>query len=612
MTAPLISDAYRALNANLHAERADYGRRGHAWADAVRDLCRQAGTTDVLDYGCGKATLRDALSELDVHCYDPAIAQHSADPAPADVLVCVDVLEHIEPENVDNVIAHLASKTRKLALLSIACREAAKTLADGRNAHLSVHDPMWWARRITQRFDLRTASTKGSTFTVVAAPKEKPYAYKKEKPAQGIIPMPWVTVAAIQAQCTHAGSWPASALNTSAFEAAMSAGDYPTAAVFLRRALAIDPDDEYSLNNLATCMKHMGRDEEALRLYHRLLERRPDFHMANNNVSRLYLRKGDFKRGWHYYRWRLKSARPSEQMPRDQLKGRLLDTIPDPTLEDVRRKGIYLAPEQGIGDELFFLRWVPELIRKARPARIWYCPTPKLRPLVKRAGWPLTVAPEDAFWTPSDTPVLPLGCLPRWMGHERLEDVPAPLPLRARKRWWRWLLQPPVQRPAGVRRWIGVTWRAGVEGSRHRGGLFKEIPPALLGEALKPVQDAEFCVLQRGLRREEYDAFREAVGPSRVQLVKTEAWPPGVELEYLLRLMADLDDYVSVSNTNVYLRLALGLKGRAMIGHPAEWRWLDGPGDSAFFPGFRVYREEVRRGWGPALNHLTSDLLLHP
>ena len=609
----LISDEYRALNAELHREREDYGRRGHAWAEHVRDLCRQVGSKDVLDYGCGKATLAAHCTDLDVHCYDPAIPQHSADPAPADVVICVDVIEHIEPENVNNVIAHIASKTRRIALLSVACRPAAKVLADGRNAHLSVHDPLWWSRVICQQFDLVKTGTHGNTFSMVVKPKAKPHTYVKEKPQPSVIPMPWVTVAAIQEQCKHAGSWPASALNTSGFEGAMTAGDYATAAVFLRRAIAIDPDDEHAQNNLATCMKHLGRDEEALRIYLRLLERRPDFLMANNNISRLYLRKGDFKRGWHHYRWRLTPARAIDEMPRDALQGRLLGEIPDPTPEEVRRDGIFLAPEQGLGDELFFLRWVPELVRKARPAKVWYCPTTKLRPLVERAGWPLEVAPYDAFWTPSDTPVLPLGCLPRWLEHERLEDVPPPLPLRARKWWWRWLLQPPVARAArpGMR-WIGVTWRAGVEGSRHRGGLFKEIPPAVLGEALNHVQDAEFVVMQRGMRKEEYDAFREAVGPSRVHLVKTEAWAPEVELEYLLRLLADLDDYIGVSNTNIYLRMAMGLKGRAILGHPAEWRWLDGPADSPFFPGFRTYREELRRGWGPAMAALTSDLLLRP
>lgn len=604
----LISQAYRDLNAELHRDRPDYGRGGHKWASIVRDLAKQAGSTHILDYGCGKGTLAAALHDLDVHGYDPAIPERAADPAPADVLVCTDVLEHIEPENVNTVIAHIASKTKRLALLSVACRPAAKILADGRNAHLSVHDPLWWSRVICQHFDLLKTGTEGNLFSVVVKPKSKPHRYEREKPQPSVVPMPWANVAAIEAQCTHAGSWPSHALNNSAFEA-MLHGDYPTASVFLRRAIAIDADNEHALNNLATCMKHMGRDDEAVAIYQRLLERRPDYLFANNNLSRVYLRRGDYKRGWHYYRWRLKAARPDEAMPREPLKGRLHDDVPDPTFEDVRRRGIFLVAEQGLGDELFFLRWLPALHRIAAPAKVWYHPTPKLRPIIERAGWPLTVADEGAYLVPSDTPVLPIGCLPRWLWHERPEDIPQPLPLRAREWWWRWLLRPPVRRPAGSRRrWIGVTWRAGVAGSRHRGGLFKEVPPAVLGRSLAGL-DADFCLLQRGMTTEEFRSFADEVGHDRCHFGQVkENLPPHVELDYLMATLADLDDYVSVSNTNIYLRLAMGLPGRAVLGHPYEWRWGD-TGESPFFPGWATYRQELRRGWEPAMESLRADLM---
>jgi hypothetical protein len=150
----LITDEYRALNRQLHESNQSYGTSGHRWAPLVRHLVQRHRLADVLDYGCGKQTLARALPGIKVHGYDPAFAELSATPAPADLVVCGDVLEHVEPQQLEAVFDDLARCTRRLAFLVVATRPARKTLPDGRNAHLSQMSASRWLEKVLPRFDV--------------------------------------------------------------------------------------------------------------------------------------------------------------------------------------------------------------------------------------------------------------------------------------------------------------------------------------------------------------------------------------------------------------------------------------------------------------------------
>ena len=76
--------------------------------------------------------------------YDPCIPEYEKVPPACDLVFCGDVLEHIELECLEAVVMHLALLTKKAALLVINTGPAAKTLQDGRNAHLIQEGPRWW------------------------------------------------------------------------------------------------------------------------------------------------------------------------------------------------------------------------------------------------------------------------------------------------------------------------------------------------------------------------------------------------------------------------------------------------------------------------------------
>lgn len=147
----LISPGYAALLRDLHAAPRGFGASGAKWADTVLAYATESGCLSILDYGCGQGKLAEVLREYgwsDVREYDAGIPEKDALPEPADFVVCTDVLEHVEPECLDNVLAHIRSVTLRAAFFCISTQPAHKLLADGRNAHLIVAEPSWWADRV--------------------------------------------------------------------------------------------------------------------------------------------------------------------------------------------------------------------------------------------------------------------------------------------------------------------------------------------------------------------------------------------------------------------------------------------------------------------------------
>jgi 2-polyprenyl-3-methyl-5-hydroxy-6-metoxy-1,4-benzoquinol methylase len=173
----LISEAYRSLNAELHARNPTYGTSGIKWAGKVYRLAKQYEATSVLDYGCGRGLLWKTLQELvpAPFCvfaeYDPAIEGKDKPPDRADFVVCGDVLEHIEPECLDAVLDDLHRLTKKAILLIVATTPAMKTLADGRNAHLIVEPPEWWFPKLAARWKIKNFEDRGGAFLCLGEAK---------------------------------------------------------------------------------------------------------------------------------------------------------------------------------------------------------------------------------------------------------------------------------------------------------------------------------------------------------------------------------------------------------------------------------------------------------
>ncbi len=201
----------------------------------------------------------------------------------------------------------------------------------------------------------------------------------------------------------------------------------------LRRAVAVCPDLAAAHNGLGLCLAQLGDHDAALREYELALILQPDHAFARFNRAAQLLRRGRYADGWVEYEWRWAAGRKSPpDIPRPRWDGRPLDG-----------RALLVHTEQGIGDTLMFLRFLPRVKRRPGDRLVFACPQ-ALRPLLRGL-------PGVDRWLPIDQPAaidfdvfLPMMSLPGVLG---LGEADIPYPGRT---------SPPT-RPASRR--AGRGWR---------------------------------------------------------------------------------------------------------------------------------------------------------
>lgn len=149
MTA-LLTDYYKSQLQTLHSRDVMWGSSAGRWRNDVLEMAKELGAKTVLDYGCGKGLLKLGVAKFgyDVREYDPGIPGKDSPPEPADLVACLDVIEHLEPECLDDVLRNIGRLAQKGALLVIALYPSGTKLPDGRDSHLIIEPPAWWDQRL--------------------------------------------------------------------------------------------------------------------------------------------------------------------------------------------------------------------------------------------------------------------------------------------------------------------------------------------------------------------------------------------------------------------------------------------------------------------------------
>jgi hypothetical protein len=155
----IISETYRELNAQLHRENLAYGVGGGRHADTVMKLAKSLIKEDhpfvsVLDYGAGKGFLAKELAKRGIIIaeFDPAIPGKEENPRPADLVCCLDVLEHVEPDKLVVVLKELQRCVLQIGYFVIHTGAAVKQYANGQNTHLIQQGYAWWKEKLKKFF----------------------------------------------------------------------------------------------------------------------------------------------------------------------------------------------------------------------------------------------------------------------------------------------------------------------------------------------------------------------------------------------------------------------------------------------------------------------------
>lgn len=162
----LISDRHRDLY-RRHYETRVVESRPSVWLPRIEALADRHGLRTVIDYGCGAARGISQFSRLAVTDYDPAVPGCEAVPAPADLVVSVHALEHVEPESVNAVIEHMQELALRALLIVVSCEESTKTLPDGSPWHSFVRPWDFWLGRLSDFRPVETIKEHGKEFAAL-------------------------------------------------------------------------------------------------------------------------------------------------------------------------------------------------------------------------------------------------------------------------------------------------------------------------------------------------------------------------------------------------------------------------------------------------------------
>lgn len=351
--------------------------------------------------------------------------------------------------------------------------------------------------------------------------------------------------------------------------------------------------------NLAHIYPKLGRYDEAITAGRRAVELAPHTAYAHINLAMSLLACGQFEEAWPHYQWRyqalLRKDYPIPPCPSNPLIRFPGDLLP----LDFTGRRFTLIEDQGLGDELSFLRFGPLL--RQRGAHVTYVPDPKLASLVARSA-AADVVTEPGADAPADTEIyLAPGDLPLLLDVSTADRIPPPLALAADPGLARQIEPRLAPLRNSGRPLLGVTWRGGTHSVRGD-KLFKTISPQALALILRDLP-VEVVVLQRAPLPGEVEEFAACLGRAAHDFSDLNA-----DLESMLVLLDSLDDYVSVSNTNIHLRAGLAKPARILVPFPPDYRWMAAGRESPWFPGFPIYRQTSGDRWDEALRTLQHDL----
>lgn len=365
---------------------------------------------------------------------------------------------------------------------------------------------------------------------------------------------------------------------------ALARGDWSAAATALESAVRLDPRNPHALVNYGRLSVRQADFARAADLFRAALAVSPADRDLPMYLAQVELLRGRWAEGWKAYARREQRLRFEAQCAREGTAYRV------PAREGLRDAALLVVGEQGLGDEIFFLRFAPQL--RALGARLSYAGEARLRPLLQRTGMF-----EEVFAFGEPLP----------SGRARLLSGDLPLVTSARSTPPPLAIAPDAERLEAMRRrlervgprpWIGVTWRAGTSTDVVAHALHKSAPIASLFAALP--RDGTVLSLQREGSFDELESASRALGRPLYDFSAING-----DLDDALALVALLDRHVGVSNTNMHLAAAAGATADVLVQFPPEWRWGI-EGDSPWFPGFRVYRQLAGGDWSRAFAALAS------
>ncbi len=358
-----------------------------------------------------------------------------------------------------------------------------------------------------------------------------------------------------------------------------------------RAVVAADPDNAPAWANLGCTLTAEGAFEEALSAYRRAIHLRPADAQIRLNHSITLLKAGRLVQGWQEHEWRFRLPGHTE-LPLD----RLLPTLTPHS--DLAGRSVLLTHEEGIGDTLMMLRYVPLLARLGARVIAWV-----------PASLVQTVARIDGIAGVMATDMVELTCdyhcpfisLPRVFA-SRPDSWGAPVP---------YLRTDPARVAAMAQRLpsaggalrVGLVW-GGAPRAENLAANAIDARRSMALSRLAPLAAVPGIALV-SLQLGPY-AAQLADPPEGLRLA--DPMQLGMSMDDTASLVAALDLVVSVDTAIIHLAGGLGVPAILMDRYDNCWRWFSGRTDSPWYPSVSIIRQQRPGDWDGVVARVAERL----
>jgi tetratricopeptide (TPR) repeat protein len=381
-----------------------------------------------------------------------------------------------------------------------------------------------------------------------------------------------------------------------------------------RQALKLKPDYPEAHLNLGAALVEQGKLAEGMACFEDALHLDPGYPDGHWNRALVWLLEGNYQQGWPEYEWRW------------QRKGVQPLPAPQPRWDGTSLAGktILLLSEQGLGDTLQFIRYVPLVRERApggsQPPVVVLETQKRLAPLL--AGYPgidRVIAQGEP--RPEFDVYAPLMSLPALFGTDAA-TIPAGVPYLGADAeriaaWRRRLADMP-----GFK--IGIAWQGN---PKYKWDKQRSVPLTQFAPLAK-LEGVQLISLQKGpgteqLGGQESGVTDQASGgrqppvsptPDPRPLIPFPVTDLGESLDQdgafvdTAAIMKSLDLVVITDSAIAHLAGALGVKVWMILGLVPDWRWLMGREDCPWYPTMRIFRQEKRGDWESVFERVAAEV----
>ncbi|MBB5447691.1 MULTISPECIES: tetratricopeptide repeat protein [unclassified Paraburkholderia] len=383
----------------------------------------------------------------------------------------------------------------------------------------------------------------------------------------------------------HAFAW------TNLASVLLKTGKLNDSLVAAERACALAPNLVSALQTYSYVLRELQQFSAALEIAQRALTFNPENPSLIWTIAMLQLLLGDYENGWrnHEARW---SGSP-------ELRD-VVPNIPAPRLngEALKGKTIFVWGEQGHGDALQFVRFVPAVAEfvEQQGGKLVYCCFSSLQTLFARSlGDEVpTIIPHDQRPLPHFDFHLPVGSLPFLLG-VTLNDLPDEPYLKADPQkvqtWSKYL-------PNDRKLRVGLAWSGSK--THQRNGL-RSVDPLNYARAFAGMSNVTFVNLQM-------DAETDVQHLRGAGLTVANPAAEFSSFDDTAAVVSGLDLVITVCTSIAHLAGGLGVPTWVLLDVNPHWVWMTDRTDSPWYANTRLYRQSTYGDWTPVFEALTRDL----